>query len=246
MNVTAIQNWDTKGAVIATFLILGWLASTASLLIWGQLAWWTPLAVAVQSWLFTGLFITAHDAMHGTIMPESPRLNRAFGAIALGLYAFLPYDRLLANHKEHHAHPGTDHDPDYHNAGRPNIVLWYADFGYHYVTWKQMLGMAVAFNVMQHGLGIAAPNLLAYWVIPAVLSTLQLFYFGTYLPHRTPHDHLGAHNARSTPLPNWLSLITCFHFGGYHEEHHETPACPWWHLPSSRRVNGNEMDPSHS
>ena len=41
-----------------------------------------PLAAGVllmQTMLYTGLFITAHDAMHGTACWKSPRLNAALG-----------------------------------------------------------------------------------------------------------------------------------------------------------------------
>ena len=171
--------------------------------------------------------------MHGTITPSFPRLNRAFGATALALYALLPYSRLLANHHKHHDHPATFQDPDYHREGRPSIVWWYVDFARHYVSWIQIVGMAVIFNILEHGLGIPVQNLLVFWVAPALLSTLQLFYFGTYLPHREPHDHADPHHARSNDWPAWLSLLTCFHFGGFHHEHHEVPACPWWRLPAS-------------
>jgi hypothetical protein len=34
------------------------------------------------------------------------------------------------------------------------------------------------------------------------------------------------HNARSSSMPIWLSLLTCYHFG-YHWEHHEYPYVPW-------------------
>ncbi len=236
MTAPAIKSWDAKGAITATLLIVGWIASTGLLVVFGKISWWTPLAIIVQSWLFTGLFITAHDSMHRTITPNYPGLNRFFGALALRLYALLPYDRLLANHHLHHDHPASAQDPDYHRPGRPRVFQWYVDFARHYVSWKQIVGMAIVFNVFEHGLGLDKANLLLFWVLPALLSTLQLFYFGTVLPHRSPHDDLGEHNARSTPLPNWLSLITCFHFGGYHEEHHENPACPWWYLPNSRRI----------
>jgi len=78
-------------------------------------------------------------------------------------------------------------------------------------------------------------NLLLFWVAPALLSTFQLFYFGTYLPHRLPaagYDNM--HRAVSSNYPVWLSLLTCFHFG-YHLEHHVQPVVPWWRLPRLHR-----------
>ncbi len=50
-------------------------------------------------------------------------------------------------------------------------------------------------------------NLILFWAIPAMLSAFQLFYFGTYRPHR--HDEtpfVDGHRARSEDFPDWLSL----------------------------------------
>jgi beta-carotene ketolase (CrtW type) len=58
-----------------------------------------------------------------------------------------------------------------------------------------------------------------------------LFYFGTFLPHREPEEgYSNIHCAQSNSLPVFWSFITCYHFG-YHQEHHEYPHVPWWHLP---------------
>ena len=73
-----------------------------------------------------------------------------------------------------------------------------------------------------------------FWALPAILSAFQLFYFGTYLPHRAEDEAFGdAHRARSNDFSWTMSLLTCFHFG-YHHEHHDNPAVPWWRLPATR------------
>jgi len=85
-------------------------------------------------------------------------------------------------------------------------------------------------------LGASLPNIVAFWAVPAVLALGQLFLFGTFLPHR--HDRgsfADAHNARSNGLRPAMSLVTCFHFGAYHHEHHLSPGTPWWRLPTFRR-----------
>ena len=86
-----------------------------------------------------------------------------------------------------------------------------------------------------HVVGIDSGRLIAMWIVPQVLSSVQLFYFGTYLPHRptSPYQGEGLHKARSNSYPTWLSLITCYHFG-YHFEHHYAPFVPWWSLPRFR------------
>jgi beta-carotene/zeaxanthin 4-ketolase len=84
-------------------------------------------------------------------------------------------------------------------------------------------------------LGVNITNGIIFWILPAILSSLQLFVFGTYLPHRPgPAGFDDRHNARSNDYPAWLSLLTCFHFG-YHHEHHLRPGEPWWRLPAVRR-----------
>ena len=75
---------------------------------------------------------------------------------------------------------------------------------------------------------------------PAILSSLQLFYFGTYRPHRHCDTSGGdgfsdRHNARSDGFGSFVSLATCFHFG-YHLEHHRRPDVPWWALPGAHKA----------
>ena len=69
-----------------------------------------------------------------------------------------------------------------------------------------------------------------------VLGPLVRFLFGTWLPHRADDDAPFAdrHNARSPAMSDTLSLLTCYHFGGYHHEHHLYPGVPWWRLPATR------------
>jgi beta-carotene ketolase (CrtW type) len=80
-----------------------------------------------------------------------------------------------------------------------------------------------------------AMNVIAFWVLPLVLSSFQLFLFGTYLPHRSEAPTAaGCHAVRSLEYSHLLSLLACYHFG-YHWEHHAYPAVPWFRLPELRR-----------
>jgi beta-carotene ketolase (CrtW type) len=74
---------------------------------------------------------------------------------------------------------------------------------------------------------------LLFCTVPLLISSLQLFLFGTYLPHRDRPGESNSHHARSLALPVWLSLLACFHFG-YHWEHHEFPTMAWFQLPGMR------------
>ena len=83
--------------------------------------------------------------------------------------------------------------------------------------------------------GVPMAQIVLVYGLPAIASSLQLFYFGTFRPHR--HDgntFEDRHNARSDGFPALVSLATCFHFG-YHVEHHRSPQTPWWGLPKYRR-----------
>lgn len=220
-----------RGVWIAVSLIGAWGLHLTLLLVGAAPLWAWPLAVLLQAGLSTGLFITAHDAMHGTVAPAHPRLNRWIGRLSTLLYACFSFDALQRAHIDHHRYPATFDDPDYHR-GDARFWPWYLGFLRRYVTVGQLLGMALAFNVLHHGAGVPLPRLLALWVLPSILSTIQLFYFGTYRPHRpAPEGYVEPHRARSDPWPPWVTLVTCYHFGR-HWEHHASPGTPWWRLPS--------------
>jgi len=226
--------WDAKGLAIALTVLSLWTLSLVGLLVMPISVPLILLGIPLQTFLYTGLFITAHDAMHGTVTPRAPRLNAAIGAISVGLYALFSYRKLRASHMRHHAHPGDPgQDPDFHDGKASGFWAWYVHFLLGYVTVWQILGMALVFNLLQHVVGLPVGNLILFWVVPALLSTFQLFYFGTYLPHCGVHTN--RHNARSNAYGTFVSFLTCYHFG-YHHEHHECPWVPWWRLPTVRRA----------
>ena len=198
-------------------------------------------------WLCTGLFISAHDAMHGLVAPKSPKFNAMIGQLCLGLYAGLSYKRLLSGHIEHHAHPSTEEDPDYW-PGFLGAVGWYFRFMLQYLSPLPILIVAGTYHSLVHGVGIPPHRLLAMWIAPQVLSSFQLFYFGTYLPHRpgAPYEGEGLYKARSNSYPTWLSLLTCYHFG-YHYAHHKAPWVPWWKLPNYHQqlITAERVEQSH-
>ncbi len=209
--------------------LLGWLLLRYDAHLTSPLTW---LLVWPMTHLYTGLFITAHDAMHGTLAPGRARLNRALGTAAALLFAFNWYPRLLPRHHAHHRHVATPDDPDFHDGQHSGFVPWLARFAWQYVTIWQVLAMAVTYNLLKLA-GVAVPNLLLYWIAPAVLATVQLFYFGTWLPHRGEHAPTNRHHARSQPRHHVWAFLTCYFFG-YHYEHHEQPAVPWWRLWQTR------------
>lgn len=192
---------------------------------------WFYLHILIQGYLFTGLFITGHDAMHGTVA-RSRKINDLVGWIATLSFAYMSYDRLRKNHYLHHRFPGTEQDPDF-NTKSNNFFVWWIRFMIRYTTWWQLVLMAVTFNLLK--IRIDEWSLVFFWIIPAFLGTLQLFFFGTYLPHRRPHEHhMGIHRARTLKRNHLWAMLSCYFFG-YHLEHHESPTIPWWKLHSAKR-----------
>lgn len=196
---------------------------------------WAPLLVPVLTWLSVGLFIVAHDAMHGSLAPGHPALNRAFGRLTLLLYAGFWMDRLSPKHFDHHRHVGTERDPDFHAPHPTRFWPWYLSFMRRYFGWREALVITAVVWTYVLLLGADVRNVLLYWALPAILSSLQLFTFGTWLPHRHQDQPFADQHRSRTNDYRWLaSLLTCFHFG-YHHEHHLSPGTPWWRLPEVRR-----------
>jgi beta-carotene ketolase (CrtW type) len=217
------------GLLIAWVIILTWLGHLVWLLAfseWPVTSPWVLLSIAVQTYLYTGLFITAHDAMHGLVSTHRP-VNRAIGNVATFLFAALSYTRLKEKHQLHHRYPGGADDPDFY-TGSQNFFKWWFSFMRNYITWPQIIILAIVFNVLQ--IWIPQWKLLLFWILPSILSTFQLFYFGTYRPHRLPHEaSMMPHHARSQKRSHWRAMISCYFFG-YHFEHHAFPGTPWWKL----------------
>lgn len=216
------------GIFIALLILLGWGS-----LLWFLLNYnftnifinpWTYLAVLAMTHVYTGLFITAHDAMHGVVAPGYKTTNKVIGTLTAGLFAYNWYGRLLTKHHQHHRHVATDQDPDYHGG---NFFLWFFSFAKNYLTVVQVLLMAATFHLLQ--IWFLVENIVLFWMIPAVLATLQLFYFGTYLPHRGDHAPDNRHKSSTQSRHHLWAFLSCYFFG-YHYEHHDKPYLPWWKL----------------
>lgn len=230
------------GLSLAVAIVGGWFA----LHVWGVFfqpltlpgVMMVPLLILTQSWLGAGMFIVAHDSMHGSLAPGRPRLNAMIGQVCVGAYAAFSYRRLNVCHHQHHRAPGSADDPDFH-AERPGAFgPWFYRFFTRYFGWREFAIVATVLATYLFVLKANPLNLMLFWGLPAIFSALQLFVFGTWLPHRheaSGPDFADHHHARTIPMPWIVSLLTCFHFGMHHE-HHLTPNTPWWRLPEARRV----------
>jgi beta-carotene/zeaxanthin 4-ketolase len=227
------------GLVIALLLISLWVASLVGFLmidIQKTSPAWSILGILLRTFLSTGLFITAHDAMHGSVLSNNLKVNHGIGAIALMLYALLPYQGLLKKHHLHHRYPTGERDPDFYEGQSQGFFAWYFHFMQGYWSWAGFLAMLAIGLLLHLILQVSVINLILFWFLPLAFSSLQLFFFGTFLPHRQP---LGGYEApyysQSFPLPTLLSFLTCYHFG-YHQEHHQYPKISWWQLPKVYRL----------
>ncbi len=221
---SSLKTISYTGVFVALTVIICW-AFCIIFLMQVMVDFTSPLIyvfVLIQMHLYTGLFITAHDAMHGTVLPGNKKVNFIFGQICTALYAAFPFYKLKNKHFKHHQFVHTTQDPDY-NEG--NFIRWYASFIGQYLSWWQIVFMAIVFNVLK--LYIPQQNLLIFWVLPSLLSTLQLFYFGTYIPHKGEHNNV--YQSKSQVKNHVTAFFSCYFFG-YHFEHHHSPATPWWRL----------------
>ena len=105
--------------------------------------------VLLMTFFFTGMFITAHDAMHGTVAPHFRKLNDGIGSVCVRCFALFDYSMLLRAHWEHHRHPATANDPDFHPPGT-DFWRWYVHFMQEYASVRQLTGMGLMYNVRTH------------------------------------------------------------------------------------------------
>lgn len=243
----ASDNNIIYGLLVAALIISLWAISLVYLLSINLAIlppWLIIVAILWQTFLYTGLFITAHDAMHGLVFPPNQKVNASVGRIAVFLYGLFSYRKLLQKHWLHHKHPASDRDPDFHNGINKNAIAWYFYFMKRYWDWRQLIGLSLIYYLTSATLPLCGINLILFWAIPPLLSSFQLFYFGTFLPHKEPKGgYTNPHRANTNPLPSIWSFLTCYNFG-YHEEHHEYPSVPWWQLPAIHKLHARPSSPS--
>ena len=232
------------GLMLTGAIFAAWLSIHLYAMFVFELGWRTlPAAVAValvQCWLSVGLFIASHDAMHGSLIPGGGRANDAIGGFLLFIYAGFAWKRMRDAHFAHHKAPGTASDPDY-SADHPNRFWpWYGTFLRRYFGWQSIAFVSTVVTTYWLVLGVPVEKIVLLYGAPAIASSMQLFYFGTYRPHRHLDDEFAdRHNARSDDFGTLASLVSCFHFG-YHHEHHRAPHVPWWKLPAARKAMARE------
>ncbi|HEY9611384.1 fatty acid desaturase [Allocoleopsis sp.] len=236
-----LKSENLSGLLLAITILSLWVISLVGLL-WAPLSTvslgWIILAVLGRTFLQTGLFVIAHDAMHVNLSPYNKRLNDIMGTVAVSLYACLPYQQCCINHRKHHQHPAQIGDPDFHDGIHDHPVLWYLTFLKSYLSVRSISLLLLKGCLLFWGLSqlfqMSVTHLMLFWGLPLILSSIQLFFFGTYLPHRQEFAPSNtAHPMQSSQLLVLWSLLSCYHFGFYHWEHHQYPKTPWYRLPTT-------------
>jgi len=244
INFYLVSSYLNMGIFVALSILICWFSALSFGLAAVQLSGpedifkYLGLVLIIQ-FLYVGLFITVHDACHGSVVPGRPQVNLWIGRVFAALYAGLSFDRLQEKHLQHHQFSGTDLDPDFHTKNKGLFIFWLFSFFKNYVTFPQVIIMCSVAQVLMHGFRFAEINVFTFWVAPSLLSSLQLFYFGTYLPHRKIKmeqfpDH---HYARNSSTGFIRSMLSCYHFGAYHLVHHHVPGVPWFQLPKVNLSN---------
>ena len=131
-----------KGLLLAACVIGGWAAVHIYSVFFHALSapiWITLALIAVQCWLYAGMFIVAHDTMHGSLVPNKPKSNAVIGKAIMFVYAGFDWEYMRKAHHAHHRSPGTQQDPDF-NADNPNAFWpWYYKFFTQYFGIKQII-----------------------------------------------------------------------------------------------------------
>jgi len=229
------------GLALAAMIAGGWLFIHFYGIFVFDLTWRSlPFALAlagVQCWLSVGVFIVCHDAMHGSLIPGGKRLNSVVGAVLLFLYAGFGWRTLRDAHFAHHKLSGHPGDPDFDENNPSSFLRWYATFFRRYFGWRSLVFVHTVVGLYWFVFDVPFAQIFVLYGLPALLSSLQLFYFGTYRPHHHTRKlpFADRHNTRSDGFGTLTSLATCFHFG-YHLEHHRRPDVPWWALPAAKRA----------
>jgi len=122
-SLRVIRDRDGWAMVLSNFLLV---AAAMALVAWLP-RWWTVLpALFVIGGRQLGMAIVMHEAAHRTLF-RSRRRNDALGDWGGAYWVFLSVPLYRPYHLQHHAHAGTDQDPDLalktpYPAGRASLL----------------------------------------------------------------------------------------------------------------------------
>lgn len=240
----ALSRIPAVAAAPLTLLVVAVLGTTANALgfVLGHLS--APLAVALGTALFYGLFTVIHDAIHGSFA-RSRRWNDALGGAGLLLLA--PHATLglfRFAHMRHHKHTNAAEDPDRwsHEGGVTLPLRWLTiDIAYavHVLRRDDAAGRRELRRAVPHVLATVAAitllcalghgrEVLVLWLLPSRLTFLVAGCLFFWLPHVGAETTAAEDVLRSTTLRlghEWL-LGPLLQGQNYHLIHHLFPSLP--------------------
>lgn len=235
--------WPTLSLAIISFLAWGaqfWLGMSG---VWP--AWAVVVGNAACAY---AIYITAHDAAHGSIA-RARWVNDWVGRVAIVvLTPFIAFAAYRYLHLQHHrATNEPDADPDMWASGERwwELVLRFATIDLAYwafylrrlstrpgkevveaiVSLGVSIAIIVALSMVGHG-----KDVLLFWILPGRLAIFALALLLDYLPHY-PHAVAQKDNAyRATNVrvggERWLSPLMLWQ--NYHLVHHLYPREPFY------------------
>lgn len=173
--------------------------------------------IMTLTWQYVGLFIISHDLHHA----EDPDLyQQILGRLSLLCYGGFLLKTFSSKHEQHHKYPGVvGKDPDFDDGP---AIIWYLKFISRYINIYQAIIQIIIYNLAKN-CNISDENMVFFWLMPSLLASIQLFYYGTFLVHEK--DGV----IKNSKLPKWLITLTSYNFG-HHKKHHKKPKIPWFEL----------------
>lgn len=229
-NLVSKFNTLNKGNLINTALFTAWSLHEGFVIsnynIHTHSLFESTMHIMTLTWQYAGLFIISHDLHHA----ENPSVYEQFlGKLSLFCYGGFLLKTFSNKHNLHHKYPGiVGKDPDYDDE---NIVKWYLTFLSRYINIYQAIIQISIYNLAKYS-GVSDENMIFFWLMPSLLASIQLFYYGTYLVH----EENGI--IKNSNLPDWLITFTSYNFG-HHKEHHRNPKIPWYNL--GKKTNSKKL-----
>lgn len=211
---------NNKNDIINTILLFGWGIHEHYMLtdydIYQHYTFISIIHMMILIWQYVGLFIISHDLHHNK---NRTNYQNLLGRLSLLFYGGFFLEDFSEKHEMHHKYPGQFKDPDFYDG---NVILWYLNFMVQYINLKQVLTQLIFYNVLKY-FQIENEQMILFWLLPSVLASIQLFFYGTYMVH----EKNGI--IKNSKLPKWLITLTSYNFGN-HVNHHKNPELPWFDL----------------
>jgi fatty acid desaturase len=233
----------------------------------GVAVWPNPLSILLALVLIgtrqLGLAVMMHEASHRTLF-RGRRLNDWAGQWLAAYPTWADMASYRDYHLQHHAHTGSERDPDLHLikpfpitreslrrkvwrdlSGRTGIKFarasfrrTFARFGKDPEARRAAIGVAVSNGVLLGGLALLGhPELYLLWAVAWLTTNTLVTRIRSIAEHAlTPdaNDPLG--NTRTTLASRWERLFIAPSRVNFHLEHHLLMTVPHYNLPRMHQL----------